>query len=129
MNEFKIKSVDSDLELTIGELKEDFFTARVVSGHLNAEREVYAYTDAYGFGHFLEKLAAYEKPWLQAERWESLEGEFKIYATCSKLGHVTFELELSHVGCSEEWLVKTQLNSELGQLPKLAKSARAFFGT
>ena len=91
-------------------------------------REVWAYTDAYGFADLMEHLASYEKPWLGAKSWESIEGEFKFSATCSKLGQVTFELELSHYGCAEEWLLKIQINSELGQLPKSAKSARRFFG-
>lgn len=70
-------------------------------------------------------LSSYEKPWTDIKRWESIDGEFKISAACSRLGKVTFELELSHYGFSEEWAVKTQLNSETGQLPRIAKSAQA----
>ena len=128
MNEFRIKSVDTDLELILSDIKGEYFKVRLVSGHINVVREVWAYTDAYGFADLMEHLATYEKPWLEAQRWESIEGEFKFSATCSKLGKVTFELEFCHYGCSEEWQVKTQLNSELGQLPKLAKSAKKFFG-
>ena len=61
-------------------------------------------------------------------RWETIEGEFKISAKCSRLGQVTFEIEFSQYSRAEEWVVKTQLNTELGQMPRLAKSAREFFG-
>lgn len=128
MKEFRIKSSDSDLELILSDIKDDYFKARIVSNHINSVREVYAYTDAYGFADMMESLASHEKGWPDKQRWETLEGEFKVYATCSKLGKVTFEIELSHYGCSEEWILNTQLNTELGQLPRLAKSARAFFG-
>lgn len=128
MSEFRIKSVESDLEMILSDIKGDYFKVRVVSAHLNAIREVWAYTDASGLADFMEHLASHEKPWAGTEHWESLEGEFKFSAKCSLLGRVTFEIELSHEGCAEEWLVRTQLSSELGQLPKLAKSARAFFG-
>jgi hypothetical protein len=128
MSEFRIKSSDSDLELILSDIQGDFFKARIVSKYLNTIREVWAYTDAYGFADLMENLSSYEKPWTDLKRWESIEGEFKILASCSKLGTVTFEIELSHHGCAEEWAVKTQLNSELGQLPRIAKSARAFFG-
>ena len=128
MKEFRIKSYDSDLELILSDIKGDYFKARIVSNHINSVREVYAYTDSYGFADMMESLASHEKGWQDERQWETIEGEFKVSAACSKLGKVTFEIELSHYGCSEEWILKTQLNSELGQLPKLAKSARAFFG-
>ena len=128
MSEFRIKSSDSDLELILSDIQGDYFKARIASKHLNTIREVWAYTDAYGFADMMKILSSYEKPWTDIKRWESIEGEFKISAACNRLGKVTFEIELSNYGGAEEWAVKTQLNSELGQLPRIAKSARAFFG-
>lgn len=128
MKEFRIKSSDSDFELILSDIQGDYFKARIASKHINTVREVYAYTDAYGFADMMESLASHEKGWSDIQRWETIEGEFKVSIKCNKLGKVTFEIEFSHYGCAEEWLVKTQLNTELGQLPRLAKSARAFFG-
>ena len=84
--------------------------------------------DAQKNSVLMEGLAFHEKGWSDRQQWETIKGEFKVSAKCSKLGQVTFEIEFSHYGCAEEWLVKTQLNTELGQVPRLAKSARAFFG-
>jgi hypothetical protein len=128
MSEFKIKSVVSDLELVLDDVKGDYFKARIISSHINAVRDVYVYTDAYGILNLMELLASYDKPWSGKKRWEAIEGEFKISATCTKLGKVTFEVELSHCDCAEEWLVTTQINSEFGQLPMLAKAARNLLG-
>jgi len=128
MREFRIKSSDTDLELVLSDIQGDYFKAQIVSKFLNTSRVVWAYTDAYGFADLMENLAAHEKPWTDIKRWESIEGEFKFSAACSRLGKVTFEIELSHYGSAEEWALKTQLNTELGQLPRIAKAARAFFG-
>jgi hypothetical protein len=128
MNEFRIKSSYSDLELILSDFQGEYFKARIASDHINSVHEVYAYTDAYGFADMMESLASQEKGWAYIRRWETIEGEFKVSVKCSKLGQVTFEIELSNYGPSEEWLVKTQLNTELGQMPRLAKSARAFLG-
>lgn len=128
MNEFTIKSSDSDLKLVLSDIEGDYFNAQISSSHINAKRKVYAYTDAYGFANLFEYLASQTKPWDGKESWSSLEQEFEFTASCSTLGTVTFTIELSHYGCVEEWSVKTEIKSEFGQLPSLAKSAREFFG-
>jgi len=126
--EFRIKSSHTDLELILSDIKGDYFIARISSKHMKITREVWAYADAYGFAELFEWLASQEKPWNEKQSWESLEGEFKFSAMCSSLGVITFEVEFNHYGCAEEWQAKTQLSSEFGQLPALAKQAREFFG-
>lgn len=128
ITEFIIKSSTSDLTLMLSDINGDYFKVTLKSFHLNTTREVYAYTDGDGFAKMFERLASYNKPWAGEEIWESLEGEFKLSANCSTLGQVTFKINLSYMGCSEEWSVETDLLYEFGQLEKLAKSARAFFG-
>jgi hypothetical protein len=61
MKEFRIKSSDSDLELILSDIHGDYFKARIASNHINSVREVYAYTDAYGFADMMESLATHEK--------------------------------------------------------------------
>lgn len=129
MSEFIIKSSTSDLSLVLSDINGDYFKATLQSSHLNVVREVYAYTDAYGLADLIEFLSSQKKPWVGEESWESLEGEFKLTATCSILGQVIFKIILSEkTGKDEEWLIETGLTNELGQLEELAKSARAFFG-
>jgi Family of unknown function (DUF6228) len=128
MKEFRIKSSLSDVELRLFNIQGDYFTVEIVSGSMKAIREVWAYTDAYTFADLIEALASHDRPWEGSECWESLEGEFKFSATCTKLGQVMFEIELSQSGNAEFWLIKSQIRSDFGTLPILARSARVFFG-
>ena len=89
---------------------------------------MYAYTDASGLAKFFQRLAAYERPWVEPERWESLEGEFSIEAICSVLGEVRFCLRIRDLfGGPEEWEVRANLVTELGQLAGIAFRAKSFF--
>ena len=118
----------SELELRLFNSQGDYFSVEIISPSINAVREVWAYTDAYTLADLLEALASQDKPWESSESWESLEGEFKFGATCTKLGQVIFEIELNQVESAEEWCIKTQVRSDFGALPMIAKLARSFFG-
>lgn len=128
MQEFRVQSSETEAELLFFGVNGDNFSVAFSSGTVNCQREVWAYTDAYGLADLFEWMASQSKPWKTSEGWESIEGEFKLYASCNVRGNITFDLELNHLGCTEEWRVKSQLKSEFGQLPSLAKKARAFFG-
>ena len=106
----------------------DYFSVEIISPIIRVVKEVWAYTDAYTLADLLEELASQDKPWENAESWESLEKEFKLLATCTTLGQVTFEIELTQVESIEEWRVRTLLRADFGTLPMIAKSARNFFG-
>lgn len=128
MKEFRIKSSLSDVELRLFNIHGDYFTIEIVSSNIKAAREVWAYTDSYTFADFLEALASQDSPWEGSEAWESIEGEFKFWATCSKLRQITFEIELNQSNITEAWLMNTKIRSDFGSLPILAKTARKFFG-
>lgn len=133
MCEFIIKSANSDLILKLSEKNDQGYTVSLQSQHLYAVREVYAYGYAacasYGLADLIENLALQEQPWNDEKSWESLEWEFKLIATCSALGHVTFKIILSKEPDSgEDWSVKADLLYEFGQLKELSKAARMFFG-
>jgi hypothetical protein len=82
-----------------------------------------------GVATFFETLAAYQAAWKGEESWESLEGDFRIGATCSALGQVHFLVTLrGAIGAPETWQASAGLTSELGQLPAIAKAARQFYG-
>lgn len=127
MSEFIIKSSISDLALVFSGRRGDYFEVGLRSSHLTVTRDVYVYTDGQGFVEFVRRLAGSGGPWDGAETWESLEGEFKIAATCDPLGQVVFGVTLTHAGLAEEWTVETKLLSELGKLPDLVRAAQTFF--
>lgn len=124
---FEIKSVDSDLKFTFTDIVKDSFKIIISSNSLNTVREVYSFTDSDGIAKLLEELASKSTPWPGREEWESLEGEFKISATCNHFGHVKFCIEIHQIGSDEDWSVNAELKTEFGQLPKIAKSARKCF--
>jgi Family of unknown function (DUF6228) len=124
---FSIKSSGSDRELVFVEPRRDYFVVDLRGSGVRATREVYAYTDAQGLSAFFSRIAAYERPWTTPERWESLEGEFALEAACSKLGHVTFSARIRDTfGGAEEWEVRVDVATELGQLQGLAARAALF---
>jgi len=128
MSEFQIRSSETEATLLFSDISGDYFTVALTSGPVNASRDVWAYTDAHGLADLFEWMASQSRPWGGTEGWESIEGEFKIYASCSALGVITFDTELNHQGIAEEWRVTSQIKSEFGQLPSLAAKARSFFG-
>lgn len=128
MTEFRIVSSETKATLLFTGIKGDYFRVALESGPVNASRDVWAYTDAHGLADLFEWMASQSKPWSGTEGWESIEGEFKVYASCSVLGAVTFNIELNHLGIAEEWRVASRIKSEFGQLPSLAIKARSFFG-
>ena len=129
MTTFRIKSAASDAELLLHSRNGDHFQVTFSSSALTCHQDVWAYTDADGLARLFERLGAQTRPWSEPLCWASLEREFKLTATCDWRGSVTFDLELHPSGSPEDWQVKTRLHCEFGQLPALAKSARAFFGS
>ncbi|MGY0653105.1 DUF6228 family protein [Luteimonas sp. A537] len=107
----------------------DYFTVELRGASVQATHTVWAHTDARGLANLFARLATYERPWSGNERWESIEGEFLLSATCSPLGEVNFSVRILGLqGAPEEWQVSASLTTELGQLPKVAAGAHRFFG-
>ena len=78
---------------------------------------------------FFNDLASFTIPWDGERRWESLERDFQISATCTSLGCVNLSVILQRrMGAREEWQVSADLAYELGLLPVLARAAGQFFG-
>ena len=125
--EFSIKSTSSNQELVLSNRDGEYFEARL-NGVVTAHVLVYAYTDEQGLSKLFQELGGMEKPWGGNLSWESLEGEFKISASCSSLGEVQFNILLWGLpGHPEEWRVNLGLVSELGQLQQITKQAKRFF--
>ena len=125
---FSIKSNASNRELVFSHPREDYFVVEIRGLGVNVTREVYAYTDGVGLYRLLNRLAEYSRPWSGVEKWESLEGEFTLAASCTPLGHVDLSVLIrDQLGGPEEWTLKASLVTELGQLPSIAAAAKPFF--
>ena len=125
---FSIHSVNSDRELSLQYLKEEYLAVEIKGSGLSAMSGVWMYTDANGLNAFFQELSEFKQPWQGTRTWESLEGDLSLSATCATLGQVTFMVKLRHfIGSPEDWRIEAALVTELGQLEKIAKDAKAFF--
>src|SRR5690606_41495342 len=127
MSDFQIRSSETEATLLFSGIRGDYFTV-VLSGPVNASRDVWAYTDSHGLADLFAWMASQSKPWNGSEGWESIEGGLKISASCTMLGAVTFDIEMKHLGIAEEWRGFTQIQSGIGQVPSIATEARSAFG-
>ena len=125
---FAIRSCTSDRSLRISEAGHESFTAELLGTGLNASIRVSTHTDADGLLLFFGDLASQERPWHGVRAWESLEEDFRIAASCSRLGEVHFEITLRHLqGAPEECSISAGLLTEFGQLPVFARNAASLF--
>jgi hypothetical protein len=92
---------------------------------VSAKVEVWVETgDAAGLEAFLADLAKQGEPWAGTRQWQSIEGDFKLSATCTALGNVVFNVELYGLqGATEEWGVIAGIDYELGQLESLLQGS------
>jgi hypothetical protein len=125
---FSIHSVSSDRELIFSNRDGEFFNIELKSIEVSCTRKVWMHDDANSFNNFFKKLAGFEKPWQGNLNIQSAEGEFEISVSCTKLGNVIFSVNLSSGYVDhEEWHLKADLDTELGQLQQIAKNADIFF--
>jgi hypothetical protein len=128
---FSIHSVSSSRELIFSDHKGEYFFVELKDSNLSVSTKVWdGMGNSNGLRALFQELASYKTPWQAARAWGSFEGEFEISATCTTLGHVIFWIKLSGFpGGTEEWEVQAGLETELGQLEKIAKDANMFFQT
>ncbi|BBM02437.1 DUF6228 family protein [Microbulbifer sp. GL-2] len=128
MDKFLITSSSSNEQFIFSQRDGEFFRFEVVGEAIRATGKVSTYTDEFGIANLFTKVSELESTWDGAESWKSLEGEFEITLTCNSTGHVTIQVKLTQWnGGSEDWHIIVHLNTELGQLQKVAGEARAFF--
>lgn len=125
---FSIHSVSSDRELIFSSHHSEYFYVEFKGAGLSMSTQVWQGTYEKNLISFFQELAGYTQPWLGELGWESLEKEFAITATCTTLGHVFFQVNICYAyGSSEEWSGQVSLETELGQIPIIARQANAFF--
>ena len=130
MQEFRLESRESDLKLIVCNVANERFDVRLESGRLSISTSVYSYAPPgfHDFAGFFEHLASFPEPWIGELKWETIEEEFSISASCSALGQATFTIFLEDNECPEPWSAKTDLVLDFGQLASMATAARKLFG-
>jgi hypothetical protein len=126
-----ILSTTSNRALEIGEGTESYLSVCIVGYPVTATTEVWIEAgDVSSLANFFVILGESGGPWKGAKTWSSLEGDFKLSATCSALGVVTFDVELCGLqGAPEEWRITAGLETEFGQLDGFAACARNLWET
>ena len=116
-----IRSCSSNRELKISRASESCLLAELTGFSVSAKVEVWVETgDAAGLQAFLADLGEQDRPWSSKREWQSIEGDFRLSATCTALGHIVFNVELHGLqGAPEEWAVTACIEYELGQLERL----------
>lgn len=119
-----IRSCSSDRELRISCANDACLLAELIGFPVSAKVEVWAEPgDAAELHAFFADLGKQERPWSGTREWQSIEGDFKLCATCNALGSVVFKVELHGLqGATEKWAVTAGLDYELGQLHRLLQS-------
>lgn len=115
-----IRSCSSNRELKISHASDSYLLVELTGFPVSAKVEVWVETgDAAGLQAFLADLSKRGRPWSGKREWQSLEGDFRLAATCTPLGNVAFNVELHGLqGATEEWAVTAGIDYELGQLER-----------
>lgn len=80
----KIRSCSSNRELRITRASDSYLLAELNGFPVSAKVEVWAETgDAAGLQAFLTQLGKQGRPWEGTREWQSIEGDFKLSATCT----------------------------------------------
>ena len=72
-------------------------------------------------------MAANWRGWEGELSWGTLEGEFKMTATCDRLGHIDLLVEMKSDSYPRDWELKARLLLEAGTLDQLHRSVLAVF--
>lgn len=125
-----IRSTTSNRALEIRKESDGYLSVHLHGHPVTALTVVWVETgDVHSLVEFFSELGHSEGPWNGAKQWCSLEDDFRLNATCSSLGSVTFQVAFSGLqGAPEEWRVVAGLETELGQLEGLAASAHGLAG-
>jgi Family of unknown function (DUF6228) len=122
-----IHSSNSSRTLRIRAPVNSYLTVALEGHEISGVVQVWAETgEVEGLVKFFGEMGSLEAPWKNARTWETIEGDFKLSATCSALGAVTILVSMSGLpGAAEEWQLQAGIETEFGQLVRLAAEAEA----
>jgi hypothetical protein len=121
-----LHSSTSNRSLRIEAATNSYLSAVLESHVLSGSVEVWAETgDVAGLAQFFGELGALDAPWSGSRTWVSIESDLELSATCTSLGAVTFKIGMRGLpGAPEEWRLEAGLETEFGQLARLATEAK-----
>lgn len=122
-----IHSSNSSRTLRIHTPVDSYMTVAMEGHEITGVVQVWAETgEVEGLAMFFRELGSLETPWNGSRVWETIEGDFRLSASCSSLGAVTFVVTMNGLpGAAEEWQLHAGIATEFGQLPRLAAEAEA----
>lgn len=124
---FSIESLISNNKIIFDELDGNDCIVKL-DGDIITSLELSIFTDPYGISNLFKELSSYEKAWEGQKSWESIERDFLISVSCSKLGKVFINIIMDKwITTEAKWKISIDLVTEMGQLPEVAKSAERFF--
>lgn len=124
-----LRSVASDQQIHLHSLRDDEFTLDVSGNGISASQRIYAGPDGNPPQYFFQELGAQLIPWSGQLRYESLDLDLSLTATCTALGIVTLQVEMRpNMGASDAWTLCTAIQLELGMLPGIARESSIVFG-
>jgi hypothetical protein len=124
---FTIKSVRSDAELVFEGYIGDHFNVLLRGTEVSAGLRVWGYTDCESLVELLAHLAVQQRDWSFAADWASIEGDLSLDFKCDPLGHVLVGIRMQRIKGAEDWQLSSEIETELGQLPRIAAAASRFF--
>ncbi|MEZ4483310.1 MAG: DUF6228 family protein [Syntrophotaleaceae bacterium] len=126
----EIKSAHSNTKLRFFNINGDYFHASLTSPEFAGTVRVWVYTDSLSLADLFVEMANSWAGWSEQKSWASIEGEFSIFCTHDKLGHITINVEMrQEFGSLEPWNIKACLVVDAVQLEKIAKESKMFFNT
>jgi hypothetical protein len=125
---YRIHSSISDREIVFSNKEVNWFDVEIFSSTLRCSHSVWHDETHPRVDEFFRELAAFRKPWDDERIWESLEGDLRISASCSRTGNVHLSINIKqHMGGDEESNITTGVIIELGQLSSTAEGMRDLF--
>ena len=124
---FTIKSSRSDTELAFIDFEGDYYNVELRGSEVSAFRHVWGYTDCELLVDLLRHLAKQERGWQEPAEWTSIESDLAMKFRSDSRGHVFVDVEMRRCRGEEDWTVMAEIQTELGQMPKIASGAASFF--
>ena len=126
---FSIKSVRSDAELIFQDYEGDHFNVYLKGTEVSAVLRVWGYTDCQPLVDLLAHLATQQTDWSFPAEWASIESDLSLDFRCDPLGHVVVGVRMRRLRGAEDWELEAEIETELGQLPRIASNTARFFQT
>lgn len=85
----------------------------------------------YGRTHpvpMLAEMAERWRGWPDRIEWSSLYGELILRGSQNRVGHVSIAVELRSGWGDRDWALQSTIETEAGQLERIARDAARFFG-